>query len=75
VAGTSLDQGKVQPVLGAYALPGQEIHAVFPSPKLLPSRVSAFVEHLKAHFARDDWYAEAGDHAPAPSAPKAVRRR
>jgi len=75
VAGTSLDQGKVQPVLGAYALPGQEIHAVFPSPKLLPTRVSAFVEHLKAHFARRDWYAEAGDHVPAPSPPKAVRKR
>ena len=75
VAGASLDQGKVQPVLTAYTLPGQEIHAVFPSPKLLPSRVSAFVEHLKAHFARADWYAEDGDHAIAPTRPKGVRKR
>jgi hypothetical protein len=35
---------------------------VFPSPKLVPARVGAFVEHLKAHFARPDWYSD--DDAP-----------
>lgn len=56
VAGVSLASGQLEQVLADHTLPGQEIHAVFPSPKLVPSRVSAFVEHLKAHFARPDWY-------------------
>jgi DNA-binding transcriptional LysR family regulator len=75
VAGTSLDQGTLEAVLGAYALPGQEIHAVFASAKLLPARVSTFVEHLKAHFAKDDWYAEDVGRAASPVRPKGVRRR
>jgi len=57
VAGASLGRGKVETVLSGYELPRQEIHAVFPSPKLLPTRVSVFVDHLKAHFTRPDWYA------------------
>ena len=36
VAGDSLASGHVVEVLRDYALPAQEIHAVFPSPKLVP---------------------------------------
>ena len=73
VAGTSLAQGRVERMLNEYELPGQDIHAVFPSPKLLPSRVSAFFDHLKGHFARADWYvdeAERPSSAPRPGARK-----
>jgi DNA-binding transcriptional LysR family regulator len=75
VAGTSLAQGRLERVLNAYELPGQEIHAVFPSPKLLPSRVSAFVDHLRGHFARNDWYVdEAERSAGAPHPPDRKKR-
>ena len=70
VAGASIDAGNLEKLLTAYTLPSQEIHAVFPSPKMVPSKVTAFVEHLKAHFASPDWYVAA-----APSARRAVRRK
>lgn len=58
VAGRTLDEGGLVPLLDTYHLPGQDIHAVFPSPKLVPSKVTAFVEHLRAHFSREDWHVE-----------------
>ncbi len=48
VARESVADGSVKPILERYALPTQEIHAVFPSPKLVPGKVSAFIEHLRA---------------------------
>ncbi len=69
VAGASIESGDLERLLTAYALPSQEIHAVFPSPKMVPSKVTAFVEHLKAHFARPDW------HVAGPAAKRAVRRK
>ena len=58
VARESVAEGRVKPILARYSLPTQEIHAVFPSPKLVPARVGAFVDHLKDHFARSDWHAD-----------------
>jgi DNA-binding transcriptional LysR family regulator len=75
VAGTSLAQGRLERVLTEYELPGQEIHAVFPSPKLLPSRVSAFVDHLKGHFARADWYVEEAEHVSSAAHPGGRKKR
>jgi DNA-binding transcriptional LysR family regulator len=60
VAAASLKEGKVQTVLAGYALPIQEIHAVFPSRRLISARVSVLVEHLAQAFARPDWYVEGG---------------
>ena len=40
VAWESIDEGMVRPVLTDHALPAQEMHAVFPSPKLVPRRSS-----------------------------------
>ncbi len=73
VAGASIDAGNLETLLTAYTLPSQEIHAVFPSPKMVPSKVTAFVEHLKAHFASPDWYVAAAPAAPA--AKRVVRRK
>ena len=70
VAGASIDAGDLETLLTAYALPSQEIHAVFPSPKMVPSKVTALAEHLKAHFASPDWYVVA-----ATGAKRAVRRK
>jgi DNA-binding transcriptional LysR family regulator len=54
---SSLKEGKAQPVLSDYTLPSQEIHAVFPSRRLISARVTALVDHLAQAFARPDWYA------------------
>jgi DNA-binding transcriptional LysR family regulator len=47
VARESVADGTVKQILERQALPTQEIHAVYPSPKLVPGKVSAFIEHLK----------------------------
>ena len=48
VARESVADGTVRPIMERFSLPTQEIHAVFPSPKLVPGKVSAFIEHLRA---------------------------
>jgi len=48
VARESVADATILPILERFALPTQEIHAVFPSPKLVPGKVSAFIEHLRA---------------------------
>jgi DNA-binding transcriptional LysR family regulator len=57
VAAASLKDGKVVEVLSDYALPSQEIHAVYPSRRLIGAPVTALVEHLAQAFARPNWYA------------------
>jgi DNA-binding transcriptional LysR family regulator len=47
VARESVADGAVKPILERYTLPTQEIHAVYPSPKLVPGKVSSFIEHLR----------------------------
>ncbi|MFO1319489.1 MAG: LysR family transcriptional regulator [Burkholderiales bacterium] len=59
VAGRTLAEGGLVPLLEDFHLPGQDIHAVFPSPKLVPSKVHAFVEYLRADLARTGWYRDA----------------
>ncbi len=48
VARESVADATIRPILERFALPTQEIHAVFPSPKLVPGKVSSFIEHLRA---------------------------
>jgi len=55
VARESVADGSVKPILERYALPTQEIHAVFPSPKLVPGKVSSFIEHLRSAMEGDWW--------------------
>ena len=59
VASESVRSGVVQPVLTHWSLPAQEIHAVFPSPRLVPAKVSGFVEWLQGQFG-DAWWNGAG---------------
>ena len=47
VARESVADGSVKPILERYTLPTQEIHAVFPSPKLVPGKVRSFIEYLR----------------------------
>ena len=60
VAHASIRDGDVTPLLTAFALPAQEMHAVFPSPKLLPSKVSRFVTFLQAALG-ERWWAHTTD--------------
>jgi len=55
VARESVADGSVKPILERCTLPTQEIHAVFPSPKLVPGKVSAFIEHLRGALEGDWW--------------------
>lgn len=55
VAAESLAKGSVMEVLRLYKLPEQEIHAVFPSPKLVPKKVSAFVAFMQGRFVPQWW--------------------
>lgn len=55
VAADSLATGNVVQVLRDYHLPEQEIHAVYPSPKLVPSKVQTFIAYLSGRFSGAWW--------------------
>jgi DNA-binding transcriptional LysR family regulator len=55
VAHDSVAAGAVQPLLGHWTLPSQEVHAVYPSPRLVPGKVSSFVNWLQGQFGEDWW--------------------
>ena len=56
VAYASVKDESVQPVLTEWTLPSQEIHAVFPSPRLVPTKVTGLIAWLRGHF-DDEWWA------------------
>jgi DNA-binding transcriptional LysR family regulator len=55
VAHESLKSGAVLPLLERWTLPSQEIHAVYPSPRLVPTKVSGFATWLQGQFG-DAWW-------------------
>ena len=55
VARESIADGSIVPVLVDQALPSQELHAVFPSPKLVPGKVRSFIEFLKTQLEGEWW--------------------
>lgn len=55
VAVDSLASGHIVQVMKDYSLPEQEINAVFPSPKLVPGKVQAFVAFLQGGFGARWW--------------------
>ena len=57
VASESLAQGRVLEVLADHALAEQEIHAVFPSPRLVPGKVLSFIAFLQGRFGEGWWEA------------------
>ncbi|EHR72788.1 transcriptional regulator [Burkholderiales bacterium JOSHI_001] len=59
VAHPSLADGSLVTVLPDWALPGQEVHAVFPSPKLVPGKVRSVIDFLSPHF-QGCWWELAG---------------
>ena len=55
VARESLADGTVRAVLTDHLLPKQEVHAVFPSPRLVPLKVTSFSTFLQQALAGDWW--------------------
>jgi DNA-binding transcriptional LysR family regulator len=55
VAHESVKAGAVLPLLEKWSLPAQEIHAVFPSPRLVPAKVNSLVSWLQGQFEGEWW--------------------
>lgn len=55
VANGSVQSGAVQPVLTDWSLPSQEIHAVYPSPRQVPAKISSFIEWLQGQLGETWW--------------------
>jgi DNA-binding transcriptional LysR family regulator len=55
VANDSVRGGAVLPLLTDWALPAQDMHAVFPSPKLVPSKVRSLCDFLALQFGPEWW--------------------
>lgn len=55
VARDAVARASVVPVLTDYRLPAQEMHAVFPSPKLVPPKVTAFIAWLQDELSSNWW--------------------
>ncbi|MEO7851619.1 MAG: LysR family transcriptional regulator [Rubrivivax sp.] len=65
VAHASVQSGAVQPVLRDWRLPSQEIHAVFPSPRMVPAKVTGFIDWLQLQIS-ERWWESPVDDAIAP---------
>lgn len=59
VAHESINQGKVQSLLAGWSLPAQEIHAVYPSPRMVPAKVTEFIEWMQGQF-DTSWWTQSG---------------
>lgn len=55
VAHQSLREGRVQAVLEDWQLPQQEMHAVFPSPRLVPAKVRLFISWMQGQLGGNWW--------------------
>lgn len=55
VASDALRRGELTPLLGGWQLPSQEVHAVYPSPRMVPAKVQALVAWLQRRFNGDWW--------------------
>jgi DNA-binding transcriptional LysR family regulator len=55
VAYDSVQAGVMQPVLTQWSLPSQEIHAVYPSTRQVPTKVSSFIQWLQSQL-DDTWW-------------------
>lgn len=55
VAHTSLETRAIVSLLDDWQLPQQEVHAVFPSPRLVPAKVKLFITWLQGQFGAQWW--------------------
>ncbi|MFM0501779.1 LysR family transcriptional regulator [Paraburkholderia caffeinilytica] len=55
VAADAICAGDVRQIMADHVLPDQEIHAVYPSPKLVPAKVTELILFLKEAFQNEWW--------------------
>jgi DNA-binding transcriptional LysR family regulator len=55
VARESVAEGSIVQVLAEHALPSQELHAVYPSPKFVPQKVRSFIDFARRELEGDWW--------------------
>ena len=55
VAHESIRSGALKPLLEGWSLPAQEIHAVYPSPQMVPAKVRSFANWLQEQFGAAWW--------------------
>jgi DNA-binding transcriptional LysR family regulator len=60
VAYSSVQSRHLKPLLADWSLPAQEIHAVFSSPRLVPTKVSMLIDWLASQFRGNWWTQEIG---------------
>lgn len=60
VASGCIAAGELQLLLPDHTLPEQEIHAIYPSPKLVPAKVTTLIAFLKQRFGAQWWLGRAG---------------
>jgi DNA-binding transcriptional LysR family regulator len=65
----SVQSGALVQLLGDWTLPTQEIHAVYPSPRLVPAKVSGFAQWLHDQLDETWWTQQYGASIPE-AAPK-----
>lgn len=56
VAHEALAAGRLATVLESWRLPSQEIHAIYPSPRMIPTKVSSLVGWLIGRLQSDGWW-------------------
>jgi DNA-binding transcriptional LysR family regulator len=60
VAHQSIKDGVLTSIMGDWSLPAQEIHAVFSSPKHVPTKVSQCIDWLQTRFKGEWWKGDSG---------------
>ncbi|MBU6438754.1 MAG: LysR family transcriptional regulator [Betaproteobacteria bacterium] len=55
VAHAEVRKGRLLALLPQWSLPSQEIHAVYPSPNMVPAKVTRFVDWLQGKFGERWW--------------------
>jgi DNA-binding transcriptional LysR family regulator len=60
VAHQSIKDGVLTPIMEDWTLPAQEIHAVFSSPKHVPTKVSQCIDWLQTRFKGEWWKGDSG---------------
>ncbi|MFM0504571.1 LysR family transcriptional regulator [Paraburkholderia caffeinilytica] len=55
VAAGAIAGGHLRQIMADHILPDQEIHVVFPSPKLVPAKVTVLIQFLQEQFQNEWW--------------------
>jgi DNA-binding transcriptional LysR family regulator len=55
VAHQAIESGSLVSLLSDWTLPPQEVHAVYPSPRMVPAKVNRFIEWLQAQMGGAWW--------------------